>query len=138
LTQWTASAATRRDVDATEKSAATLAGNLIVESGFDVVGAATDLNIRFVLLAAPPTHPAVSAIASHSGLTQVGQTTGGVLWIVDMEPQSTLEHSGRNVLYVSIAALAIVVAVVAAIPTSLPRRRVSDDELVTETGENDA
>lgn len=137
LTEWTASAAARRDVSETELAVATLAGNLIVESGFDVVPAAEQLNIRFVLLKASPTNPAVSAIASHGGLTQVGQTTNGVLWIVDGDVDSSLDHTDRNALYVTLSVLAILVAVIAAIPTSLPRRRVGEDELVLETGEND-
>jgi GT2 family glycosyltransferase len=137
LTEWTASAAARREVSESEVAVATLAGNLIVESGFDVVPAAEKLNVRFVLLKAPPTNPAVSAIASHGGLTQVGQTTNGVLWIVDGETDSAVGHPSRDVLYVIFAALAVLVAIIAAIPTSLPRRRIGEDELVLETGEND-
>jgi hypothetical protein len=138
LTEWTATASTRRAVDETETAVATLAGNLIVESGFDVVPAARDLNIRFVLLKAKPTNAAVSAIASHDGLTQVGQTDNGVLWIVDTTPSEESSHSGRNWLYVIGAFLAVLVAAVAAIPTSLPRRRIDEDELVLGTEEADA
>lgn len=137
LLHWTASAATRSDVNATETAIATLAGNLIVESGFDVVSAAQELNVRFVLLKAAPTNQAVSAIASHAGLTQVGQTANGVLWIVDAEPAASIDHPGRNVPYLAIAGVAILVAAIAAIPTSLPRRRVGDDELGQEAGESD-
>lgn len=136
LVHWTATAATRTGVNPTERSVATLAGNLIVESGFDVIPAANDLNIRFVLLKASPTNPAVSAIASHPGLTQVGQTANGVLWIVDIEPRATLDHPGRDVAYLAIAGLVIAVAIIAAIPTTLPRRRrVVDD--AAEEGESD-
>ena len=137
FTEWTATATTRREVDETEVAVATLAGNLIVESGFDVVPAAQQLNVRFVLLKAKPTNPAVSAIASHDGLTQVGQTDNGVLWIVDTTPPAPFELPGRNWLYVAGAILAVLVAAIAAIPTSLPRRRISDDEMVLETEETD-
>ena len=137
LLQWTASATARRDVNSTETKIATMAGNLIVESGFDVVTAATDLNIRFVLLKAPPTNPAVSTIASHGGLTQVGQTANGVLWIVDGNPAAEIAHPGRNLAYLALAGLAVLVAFIAAIPTSLPRRRIGEDELVLEAGESD-
>lgn len=138
LTEWSGSAATRRVVDDTEGAVATLAGNLIVESGFDVVPAAQDLNIRFVLLKAKPTNAAVSAIASHDGLTQVGQTENGVLWIVNTTPVDTISKPDRNWLYVAGAFLAVLVAAVAAIPTSLPRRRIDDDELVLGTEDADA
>lgn len=138
LTDWTASAATRRELDATETAVATLAGNLIVESGFDVVAAATELNIRFVLLKAPPTNPAVSAIASHDGLNQVGQTANGVLWTVDGDIATTVKQGGRNVLYIALAGTSVLVAIIAAIPTSLPRRRIGEDELVLDAGEPDA
>jgi hypothetical protein len=123
-------------VNPTERSVATLAGNLIVESGFDVIPAATDLNVRFILLKASPTNPTVSAIASHPGLTQVGQTANGVLWIVDIEPRATLDHPGRDVPYLSIAAVVMVIAIIAAIPTALPRRRRIVDD-VAEEGESD-
>ncbi|MEY4476575.1 MAG: hypothetical protein RJA31_79 [Actinomycetota bacterium] len=138
MTDWTATAATRRSVAETETAVATLAGNLIVESGFDVVPAAQQLNIRFVLLNAKPTNAAVSAIASHDGLTQVGQTSNGVLWLVDTTPSEDSTHSGRNWLYVVGGFLAVLVAAIAAIPTSLPRRRIDDDELVLGTEEADA
>ncbi|MFM6967844.1 MAG: glycosyltransferase [Microbacteriaceae bacterium] len=138
FTEWTATAATRREIDSTEVAVATLAGNLIVESGFDVVPAAQELDIRFVLLKAKPTSPAVSAIASHDGLTQVGQTDNGVLWIVNTTPPTTAETPGRNWLYVTGAILAVLAAAIAAIPTSLPRRRIPDDEMVLETEETGA
>ncbi len=138
LTEWTATAATRREVTSTEVAIATIAGNLIVESGFDIVPAASELNIRFVLLKADPTSPSVSAIASHTGLSQVGQTDAGVLWVVAGDPAPNSAHSGRNVVYVVGAALALLVALIAAIPTSLPRRRIGTDELVLSTGETDA
>ncbi|MEN9740381.1 MAG: hypothetical protein RLZ72_647 [Actinomycetota bacterium] len=138
LTDWTATAATRRALDSAETAVATLAGNLIVESGFDVLAAADDLNVRFVLLKAPPTNPAVSAIASHTGLEQVGQTSNGVLWTVDNSVDATETHPGRNWLYLGVAGLAFLVALGAAVPTSLPRRRLGDDELVLNTEEPDA
>jgi len=137
LTDWTATAATRREVTNTEVAIATVAGNLIVESGFDIVPASSELNIRFVLLRAGPTSPSVSAIASHTGLSQVGQTDTGVLWVVAGEHGVNSAHSGRNVVYVAGAALALLVALIAAIPTSLPRRRIGTDELVLSTGETD-
>lgn len=136
LTDWTATAATRTGVNEMERSVATLAGNLIVESGFDVIPAADDLNVRFVLLKASPTNPAVSAIASHSGLTQVGQTANGVLWIVDIDPRATIEHPGRDFLYLTLAAIVMTVAIIAAIPTTLPRRRRIVDD-TAEEGESD-
>lgn len=138
LTEWTATAATRRELTSTEGDIATIAGNLIVESGFDIVPAASELNIRFVLLKADPTNPSVSAIASHAGLSQVGQTDTGVLWVVGGDAGSMSAHSGRNVVYVVGAALAVLVSLIAAIPTSLPRRRIGTDELVLTTGETDA
>jgi hypothetical protein len=138
LTEWTATAATRREVTNTEVAIARIAGNLIVESGFDIVPAASELNIRFVLLKADPTSPSVSTIASHTGLSQVGQTDTGVLWVVGGDPAASSAHPGRNVVYVVSAALAVLVALIAAIPTSLPRRRIGTDELVLSTGETDA
>ena len=138
LTDWTATAATRRALDSTETAVATLAGNLIVESGFDVLAAADDLNVRFVLLKAQPTNPAVSAIASHTGLEQVGQTSNGVLWTVDNSIDATETHPGRNWMYLGVARLAFLIALGAAVPTSLPRRRLGDDELVLNTEEPDA
>lgn len=138
MTDWTASVATRRELNDTEAAVATLAGNLIVQSGFDVVAAANDLNIRFILLKASPTSPTVSAIASHNGVEQVGQTANGVLWTVNGDTRAREEHTGRNYLYVGLAALAVAIAVIASIPTTLPRRRQLDDELVLSEGEPDA
>lgn len=139
LTEWTATAATRTELSLTESDIAKLSGNLIVESGFDVVAAAQKLNVHFVLLKANPTSAAASAIASHDGLHQVGQTSTGVLWTVDGDTAATIEHPGRNYLYLVGVGLSGLVALIAAIPTSLPRRRVDeDDELVLNVGEPDA
>jgi hypothetical protein len=136
LSDWTASVATRTALGDRESEIATLAGNLIVESGFDAVAAASALNIDFVVLDDDPASPTVSAVSSHPGLAQVGVTDLGVLWTVldtDGQPEPI---PSRNTLYTAIAGLVGLVTVVLAIPTTLPRRRRIDDDLAVSTGDD--
>jgi hypothetical protein len=136
LSDWTASVATRTALGDRESEIATLAGNLIVESGFDAVAAASALNIDFVVLDDDPSSPTVSAVSSHPGLAQVGVTDLGVLWTVldtDGQPEPI---PSRNTLYTAIAGLVGLVTVVLAIPTTLPRRRRIDDDLAVSTGDD--
>lgn len=135
LSDWTASAATRTELGGREDEIATLAGNLIVESGFDVVSAAKELNLAFILLDAEPSSPEVSAISSHPGLAQVGVTDLGILWtVIDSAGESGSTHP-RNVGYLVLAGLVGLVAFVLAIPTTLPRRRRIEDDLAVVAGE---
>jgi hypothetical protein len=97
LSDWTASAATRTALGGREDEIATLAGNLIVESGFDVVSAAKELNLAFILLDAEPSSPDVSAISSHPGLAQVGVTDLGILWTVIYSAGESGSTHPRNV-----------------------------------------
>lgn len=136
LSQWTSSAVTRTTLGDREDEIATLAGNLIVESGFDVVTAATDLNLAFILLDAEPSSPEVSAISSHPGLAQVGVTDRGILWtVIDSAGETNPAHP-RSTLYLALAGLVGLVTVVLAIPTTLPRRRQIDDDLAVVGGED--
>ena len=135
LSDWTASAATRTVLGGREDEIATLAGNLIVESGFDVVSAAKELNLAFILLDAEPSSPEVSAISSHPGLAQVGVTDLGILWtVIDSAGESGSTHP-RNVGYLVLAGLVGLVTFVLAIPTTLPRRRRIEDDLAVVAGE---
>ena len=136
LSDWTASVATRTTLGDREDEIAILAGNLIVESGFDAVAAASALNLAFIVLDDDPSSPTVSAISSHPGLAQVGVTDLGVLWtVLDSDGQSE-PVPARNTLYIAIAGLVGLVTFVLAIPTTLPRRRRIDDELAVSTGDD--
>lgn len=130
LLDWAGSASTRSSPTESERAAGTIAANLVVESDFDVVTATTELGVTFVLLEAPETAPEVSAISSHAGLVEVGMTDRGILWRVVPSPTTAVTDRDPDLMYRLISGAVFAVALVAAIPTSLPRRRRSDDALV--------
>jgi hypothetical protein len=136
LSEWTASVATRTELGVNEPAVATLAGNLIVESGFDVVASATALNIAFILLNDDPSSPTVSAISSHPGLARVGETDLGILWTVFGSTGGVTPESPRQATYLVMAGLVGLVTVIMAIPTSLPRRRRVEDDLAAGAGDD--
>lgn len=123
LVDWSAAAATRTALGPNEFTIAEIAANLIVESGFDISAALAEQQIRFVLLRAKPTATEVSFIASHAGLTAVGATDRGILWRVVADNTPTSVNRNNDVVYLGILAIIGLIALVAAVPTSLPRRR---------------
>jgi len=137
LVEWTAAAATRSKLAEHESAIAALAANLIVESGFDVAAAVSEAGIRFIVLEALPTAPEVSAIASHAGLTSVGVTDRGILWRVNDSIDTTPVDRSPDLVYRAILGLVGLIALIAAVPTSLPRRRPVIDDLAPVTGEVD-
>ncbi len=137
LVDWTAAAATRQSLAENEGAMADLAANLIVESDFDVAAAVSEAGIKFVVLEALPTAPEVSAIASHAGLTEVGVTDRGVLWRVNEMVETTPVNRSPDLTYRVILGLVGLVALIAAMPTSLPRRRPVVDDLMPAAGEVD-
>jgi hypothetical protein len=137
LVEWTAAAATRSKLAEHESAIADLAANLIVESGFDVAAAVSEAGIRFIVLEALPTAPEVSAIASHAGLTSVGVTDRGILWRVNDSIDTTPVDRSPDLVYRAILGLVGLIALIAAVPTSLPRRRPVIDDLAPVTGEVD-
>ena len=137
LVEWTAAAATRRTLAEHESAIAELAANLIVESDFDVAAAVAEAGIRFLVLEAPPTAPEVSAIASHAGLTSVGVTDRGILWRVNEMIGASPVNRSPDLTFRVILGLIGLVTLIAAIPTSLPRRRPVMDDLAPVTGEGD-
>ncbi len=138
LVDWSAAAATRVTLGPNEFAIAEIAANLIVESGFDVSAALAEQQIRFVLLEAKPTAPEVSSIASHSGLTSVGATDRGILWRVNVDGAPTVAGRANDLVYVGILGSVGIIALIAAVPTSLPRRRVvPDDDIPVTEGDDD-
>jgi len=137
LVDWSAGAATRQTLAEHEQSLAELAANLIVESGFDVAAAVSDAGIRFIVLEALPTAPEVSAIASHAGLTSVGVTDRGILWRVNEPIDTSPVDRAPDLAFRVVLGLVGLVALIAAVPTSLPRRRPVMDDLTPVTGEAD-
>ncbi len=137
LVDWTAAAATRTRLAENEQAIAELAANLVVESGFDVSAAVSEAGIRFIVLEALPTAPEVSAIASHAGLTSVGVTDRGILWRVNEPTDTTPVNRDPDLVYRVILGFVGLVALIAAVPTSLPRRRPVMDDLTPVTGEVD-
>ena len=137
LVDWTAAAATRTTLAENEHAIAELAANLVVESGFDVSAAVSDAGIRFIVLEALPTAPEVSAIASHAGLTSVGVTDRGILWRVNESNDNSPVDRAPDVAYRVILGFVGLVALIAAFPTSLPRRRPVMDDLIPVTEEVD-
>lgn len=137
LVDWTAAAATRIGPAENEPAVAEIAANLIVESGFDVVSALEKNDIRFVLLEAPPTATEVSSIASHSGLTSVGVTDRGILWRVTGDGAAAAIDRKTDTIYIAVLGAVLVVALVAAVPTTLPRRRPVADDVIPLTEEDD-
>lgn len=137
LLDWTAVAATRTTLAANEAEIAEIAANLIVESGFDLGAAFSKAGIRFVLLEAKPTATEVSAIASHAGLTSVGVTDRGILWRVTEPVETTVSQRNPDAVYRVILGVVGLVAIVAAFPTSLPRRRAVEDDVIPLTEDDD-
>jgi hypothetical protein len=137
LVEWTAAAATRQTLAEHEGPIAELAANLIVESDFDVAAAVSEAGIRFIVLEALPTAPEVSAIASHAGLTSVGVTDRGILWRVNEPIDVTPINRAPDLVFRVTLGLVGLVALIAAVPTSLPRRRPVMDDLVPIAGEVD-
>lgn len=137
LVDWSAAAATRRAPGPNEFAIAEIAANLIVESGFDVSAALAEQQIRFVLLEAKPTATEVSSIASHAGLTSVGVTDRGILWRVAADDTPTRVDRDSDLLYLGILGTIGLIALVAAVPTSLPRRRPTPDDVVPLAEEDD-
>jgi len=137
LVEWTAAAATRQKLAEHEAAIAELAANLIVESDFDVASAVSEAGIGFLVLEAPPTAPEVSAIASHAGLTSVGATDYGILWRVNESIEPTPVDRSPDLAFRIILGLVGLMALIAAVPTSLPRRRPVVDDLMPVTGEVD-
>lgn len=82
----------------------------------------------------------MSAINSHAALAPVGSTDSGVLWAVVGDSAATSFDPGRNWLYLVGVAGTVGVAVIAGIPTALPRRRAVDDDapISEEEGDDDA
>ncbi len=137
LVDWTAAAATRQTLAERESAIAELAANLVVESDFDVTAAVSEVGIRFLVLEALPTAPEVSAIASHPGLTSVGVTDRGILWRVNEPIEATPVNRAPDLAFRVILGVVGMVALIAAIPTSMPRRRPVMDDLAPVTGEVD-
>jgi len=137
LVDWSAAAATRVTLGPNEFAVAEIAANLIVESGFDVSAALAEQQIRFVLLEAKPTAAEVSTIASHSGLTSVGATDRGILWRVNADGAPTAPGRDHDIVYLGILGSVGLIALIAAVPTSLPRRRVVADDVIPLTEEDD-
>jgi hypothetical protein len=137
LVDWSAAAATRLTLGPREFAIAEIAANLIVESGFDVSAAIAEQQIRFVLLEAKPTATEVSSIASHAGLTPVGVTDRGILWRVNADATPSVAGRENDVVYLAILGVVGLIALIAAVPTSLPRRRVVADDVIELTGEDD-
>ena len=137
LVDWTAAASTRTVPAMNEPAIADLVANLVVESGFDFETSFAKLGIRFILVEATPTAPEVSAIASHAGLTSVGVTDRGILWRVNTATDVAATNRAPDLVYRVILGLVGLVALIAAVPTSLPRRRVVVDDLIPLTEEDD-
>lgn len=141
LLDWPASATTRQAVGDNEAALAELAANLVSDSGFDEAAAFAQLGVDFVVLKASPHHNAVSGINSHSALISVGATDTGVLWAVDGDSVATAPNPDRTPWYLLGVGVTGAVALIAGIPTRLPRRRHTDDDEVlatTEVGDDDA
>lgn len=137
LLDWTAAAATRSTLAPNEGRIAEIAANLVVESGFDLNAAFTELGIRFVLLKAKPTATEVSAIASHAGLTSVGATDRGILWRVTDAVEPVESPRNPDAVYVLVLGLVGMIALIAAIPTSLPRRKPVVEDVIPLNEEDD-
>ena len=141
LLDWPASATTRQVSGNNEAALAELAANLVADSGYDEAAAFAELGVDFVVLKASPHHTSVSGINSHSALISVGATETGVLWAVDGNSVAQAPNPDRTPWYLVGVVGTFAIAVIAGIPTRLPRRRHSDDDEVlttTEAGDDDA
>ncbi len=130
LLDWAATAVTRTTPTPTERAIGELAANLVVESDADVIALAQESHVSFVLLDATVTAPEVSTISSHAGLVQVGETDRGILWRVDSAVEPDVTDRAPNLVYRLALGAVGVVALIAAVPTALPRRRRPVDDVV--------
>jgi hypothetical protein len=130
LLDWSATVATRRTITPAEESLGNLAANLVVESSVDVTAAAKESRIAFVLLKDVPTATEVSMISSHAGLVLVGETDRGILWRVLTPIEAAPTDRAPNVVYLVVLAVIGIIALIAAVPTSMPRRRPAPDDVI--------
>jgi hypothetical protein len=67
----------------------------------------------------------------------VGVTDRGILWRVNADATPTVAGRENDVVYLAILGVVGLIALVAAVPTSLPRRRVVADDVIELTEEDD-
>ena len=126
---------TRRTVDDSARTLATLAGNLSSRSGFDPVPALGTFHVEFVLLpsaeggATAVRQRAAEALDATPALVPVGETPVGTLWrvvsYVDApDPGTALTKPALGILIGQ--ALVIALALLLAIPTARRRRVVTE------------
>ena len=138
LTDYAGTVTTRTTLAPNEQAIAGLAANLTADSGFDVMNAAKGLGVRFILLKAEETNSLVSVISSHPGITEVGETEYGVLWLVADAEHVSDANSSHDDGYRLLLLIVFGVALIAAVPTSLPRRRARlGDEVIDLSGEDE-
>ena len=102
----------------------------MVESDVDVIATAKENRVSFVLLNASVTAPEVSTISSHPGLVQVGETDRGILWRIDSAVAPDLSDHAPSLVYRLVLGAVGLVALIAAVPTALPRRRRLEDDVI--------
>ena len=126
---------TRRVVDASARTLATLAGNLSSRSGFDPVPGLGTFHVEFVLLPAAEggatavRQRVAEALDATPALVPVGETPVGTLWRVVSyagapDPGTALTKSALGILIAQ--ALVILFALLLAIPTARRRRVVTE------------
>lgn len=144
---------TRRSVDDSARTLATLAGNLSSRSGFDAVPALGTFRVEFVLL--PAAEGGATAVRQRlaesldatPALSPVGETPVGTLWRVTSyagapDPGTGLTRQAVGILIAQ--GLVIALALLLAIPTARRRRvvtetaRLGDDPADTFTEDDNA
>jgi GT2 family glycosyltransferase len=123
-------------IDEGERTIAEITSDLVSAGSGSVQDRLSDVGVRFVLLreadgaetdaARTRRLDAITAIDQRAGFVRVGETAKGVLWRLDADPQARpapAPHEQATARWIATAqALALLVALLLAVPTSASRR----------------
>lgn len=139
-------------IDEGDRTIAEITSDLVSANSGEVQQRLSDAGVRFVLLGAPRPGEsdaertrrldAITAIDQRSGFVRVGETAKGVLWRLDADPQPRPAPDAREQAtarwIASAQGLALLIAVLLAVPTSASRREARRQPRVVGRGYEEA